>query len=109
MQQHPCMLSSYPSRLSLVAYELTGQLLGGEVGSVTMFAIPEEYGQKALAEHFLQVGLTCTVGAVCSRSTSQSDMCHKHGTILVCLACSSLQYPPHRQVSESSKPVHTGK
>jgi hypothetical protein len=43
-------------RLALVAYELTGQLLGGEVGSVTMFAIPQQYGQRSLEENFLQVG-----------------------------------------------------
>jgi hypothetical protein len=42
-------------RHALCEYELAGQLLGGEVGSTTMFAIPRGMGELALNEHFLQV------------------------------------------------------
>ena len=42
-------------RLSLCSYVVTGQLLGGEVGSVVMFAIPKAAGQRTLDENFLQV------------------------------------------------------
>jgi hypothetical protein len=44
-------------RLALCRYLLTGELGEVEVGSSVMFAVPEEYGNKALDENFLQVRL----------------------------------------------------
>lgn len=50
----PCRLK--PDRLALCGYLISGELLGGELGSVVMFDVPRAYGERALDENFLQVG-----------------------------------------------------
>ena len=41
--------------MAICAYFITGQLLDADVGSVTMWAVPESAGQKSMDENFLQV------------------------------------------------------
>ena len=68
LNQLPCHCITAPpplqaDRLALCSYLVTGQLLGGEVGSVVMFAIPKAAGQRSMDESFLQVG--GVAGTVC--------------------------------------------
>lgn len=55
-------------RMALCSYALTGQLLGGHVGSVAMFVVPPGGAEKAMEENFLQVCMGAWSPAKCTHA-----------------------------------------